>query len=97
MQAKQARGATVVRGPRPGPMVVRVDGKGKRVWYLIRERDPDPGPPRCRVFAVARLGAAFAYTVKPLPDMSCECPAWYTRGRCVHTGLLFALERDGRL
>lgn len=87
----------MVREPSPGPTVVRVDGKGKRTWYMIVERDPDPGPPAGRLFSVARLGAGYAYTVRGLPVLSCECVGWYARGRCVHTGLIAALTRTGKL
>lgn len=95
MAEKSPRGATVVRGASPGPLVIRVDGRGKRVYYAIRERHGCDG--NGRVYAVARLGAAFAYTSRTLPDLSCECPAFYTRGRCIHTGLLIALERENRV
>lgn len=94
-ETKAPRGATVIRGALPGPLVVRVDGRSKRVYYLCRERLGCDG--RGRVYAVARLGAAFAYTVRTLPELSCECPAYYTLGRCIHTGLLVALERGERV
>lgn len=94
-ETKSPRGATVVRGSFPGPLVVRVDGRGKRVYYLCRERHDCDG--RGRVYVVARLGASFTYTVRTLPELSCECPAFYTRGRCIHTGLLIALEQKERV
>lgn len=85
----------MVRPANPGPAVVRVDGRGKRIYYLIRERAGCDGAGR--VYVVARLGASFAYTVRTLPELSCECPGYYTRGRCIHTGLLIALERERRV
>lgn len=96
-EAKQARAVTVVRGTIPGPAVVRVDGRGKRVWYLIREREGDPGPPKARVFVVARLGAASAYTVRVAPSVSCECVGWYAHEKCIHTGMLAALIATKRI
>ena len=84
------RAAHVVRPLEPGPGIVRVDGAAKRVWYLLRERDRCAAT-GCRVFALARLGATFAYTVCAPPFMSCECPGWLGHGRCVHTGLILAL------
>lgn len=96
-QPKQARAVTVVRGAIPGPAVVRVDGRGKRVWYLIRERESDPGPPKARVFAVARLGAATAYNVRCEPAVSCECVGWYSHSKCIHTGMLAALIATERI
>jgi len=96
-EKKQARAVTVVRAAIPGPAIVRVDGRGKRVWYLIREREGDPGPPPARVFAVARLGAASAYTVRVAPSVSCECVGWYAHEKCIHTGMLAALLETGRV
>lgn len=103
-KTKRSRGVTVVRGPSPGPAVVRADGKGKRVYYLIHERQPDRGPfPEtrpgtvARVFTVARLGATSAYVVRCDPAVSCECVGWYAHNRCIHTGMLAALVAANRL
>lgn len=90
-KAKRPRNVRVVRKIAPGPAVVCVEGSGKRTWYLIREREPDRGPPVVRVFAVVRLGATFAYTVCAAPRRSCECPGWLSHGHCVHVGLIAAL------
>lgn len=100
-QAKQARAVTVVRDLNPGPAIVRVEGRGKRVWYLVLECEPDPGPHPvsgpARVFSVARLGAASAYTVRTYPAVSCECIGWLAHSKCIHTGLLAALIREHRV
>lgn len=99
---KNNRAVVVLRKISPGPAIVRVDGRGRRVYYLMCERDPDPGPApwRGRVFTVARLGASFAYTVRvadPGSVHSCECIGWYANTRCVHTSLLAALIRAHRI
>jgi hypothetical protein len=78
-------------------MVVRVDGKGERVYYGIAEHDPDAGEQPGRVFAVVRLGAAYRYVVKVGSFPSCECLGFLMRGQCVHANLLFALIKSNRL
>lgn len=96
----EARAAVIVRGVNPGPLVVRIDGRGRKVYYLVHERGGIPQPSG-RVFAVARLGAAAAYTVRlDSPHESgpaCECISWYVRAQCVHVGMLAGLVAAGRL
>jgi hypothetical protein len=100
-KTKQARAVTVVRTLNPGPAIVRVEGRGKRVWYLVLECAPDPGPHLAsgpaRVFSVARLGAASAYTMRTYPAVSCECIGWLAHSKCIHTGMIAALIRERRI
>lgn len=96
---KEPRAAVVIRPLSPGPGVVRVTTGKKVAYYLLRERDADPGAvePGSRAFAIARLGSASAYHAVTMPTHSCECVGFLARGSCVHSKLLLALSRAGHL